>query len=184
MREVNDLLEVGSTDGYQWLVSSENHFDVPGCCPDVVMGKRVAVTSLDSGPLRLTEEQKAGGWVSQGGIAYSPEIQQTNAVPLEYFSEVYVFNTPTNLGALADPKTSIFDTEMRQGQVTAFVNFDFGFHDTGYTDISRMFWKQFDWIKPESYLAVNDYLIFVTTNRSAFLKVHEALQKAGRTSDC
>lgn len=177
MRDADQLLQTGSTNGYQWLVSTDRQLDVLQCCPDVVLGKYVAITSFDSGPLRLREAESSAGWVSQGGIAYSPKIQHVNMVPQAYFSELYVFGAPTNLGALSDPNRNIFESEMQQGQVHAFVNFDFGFHDPEYADLSHMFWQQLDWMKAESYLAENDYLIFVTANPKVFAPVYEALRQ-------
>jgi hypothetical protein len=178
MRDADHLLQAGSTNGYQWLVSTDTQLDVLECCPDVVLGKYVAITSFDSGPLALTEAQRSAGWVSQGEIAYSPEIQHVNTVPQAYFSEVYVFGAPTNLGVLADRNKNIFESEMKQGRVHAFVNFDFGFHDPGYADLSQMFWQQLGWMKAESYLAENDYLIFVTANLQVFAPVYEAVRQA------
>ena len=72
---------------------------------------------------------------------------------------------------------NIFGPEMRQGQVHAFVNFDFGFHDPQYADLADMFWQQLGWMKAESYLAENDYLIFVTANPKVFAAVYEALRQ-------
>jgi hypothetical protein len=177
MRDADHLLQTGSTNGYRWLVSTDRQLDVLECCPDVVLGKYVAITSFDSGPLEMTEAQRSAGWVSQEEIAYSPQIQNANIVPQAYFSELYVFGTPTNLGVLADPNKNIFESEMQQGQVHAFVNFDFGFHDAEYADLARMFWQQLRWMKAESYLAENDYLIFVTANPELFARVYEALSQ-------
>jgi hypothetical protein len=145
------------------------------CCPDVALGKYAAITSFDSGPLELTEGQRSSGWVSQSEIAYSSETQYVNVVPQAYFSELYVFGAPTNLGVLADRNRNIFESGMQQGQVHAFVNFDFGFHDPKYADLARMFWQQLAWMKAESYLAENDYLIFVTASPKLFAPVYEAL---------
>jgi hypothetical protein len=175
MKDADHLLQTGSSNGYQWLVSTDRQFDVLKCCPDVVLGKYVAITSFDSGPLGLTEAQRSAGWVSQGEIAYSPEIQDVNIVPKAYFSELYVFAAPANLGVLADPNKNIFESEMKQGLVHAFVNFDFGFHDPGYADLCQIFWQQLGWMKAESYLAENDFLIFVTANLKVFSRVYEGL---------
>ena len=179
MGRPDHLLQIGSANGYQWLVSTDRQFDVLKCCPDVVLRKYVAITSFDSGPLKLTEGQKSAGWVSHAEIAYSPEIQHINMVPQTYFSELYIFGAPTNLGVLADPHRNIFESEMQQGQVVTFVNFDFGFHDPEYTDLAHMFWQQLRWMKAESYLAENDYLIFVTTDPKVFAPVYEALRQVG-----
>lgn len=178
MRDIDHLLETGMMNEYQWRVSTDRELDVLKCCPGIVLGKHVAVTSLDSGPLRVTELENSDGWSSHGGIAYSPRIEHANMVPHAYFSEFYVFGTPKNLGVLADPQKNIFESEMRQGNVHAFVNFDFGSHDKEYADIARMFWQQLGWIKAESYLAENDYLIFVTANPKLFAPVQEAFRKA------
>jgi hypothetical protein len=177
MRDADHLLQTGSANGYHWLVSTNRQLDVLECCPDVVLGKYVAITSFDSGALRLTEEQRSAGWVSRGEIAYSPEIQHVNTVPQTYFSELYVFDAPTNLGVLAAPSAKIFESEMQQGQVHTFVNYDFGFHDPEYADLAHMFWRQLGWMKAESYLAENDYLIFVTANAKVFAPVYEALRQ-------
>ncbi len=177
MRDADHLLKAGSANGYQWLVSTDRQLDVLECCPEIVLGKYVAITSFDSGPLRLTEAESSAGWVSRGEIAYSPEIRQVNMVPQAYFSELYVFGAPTDLGVLADPNQNIFESEMKQGRVHAFVNFDFGFHDPKYADLSQMFWQQLGWMKAEAYLAENDYLIFVTANPKVFANVYDALRQ-------
>ena len=177
MRDADHLLQTGSEKGYQWLVSTDRQLDVLECCPEVVLGKYVAITSFDSGPLGLTLAQRSAGWISQGGIAYSPKIQNVSNVPQAYFSELYVFGARTNLGALADSNKNVFDSGMEQGQVLAFVNYDFGFHDPGYSHLSQMFWQQLGWMKAESYLAENDYLILVTSNPKVFAPVYEALRR-------
>jgi hypothetical protein len=177
MSDADHLLQTGSTDGYQWLVSTGRQLDVLECCPELVLGKYVAITSFDSGPLRLAEGERSAGWASLGEVAYSPEIQHVNMVPREYFSELYVFGTPTNLGVLADPRRNIFESEMQNGQVHTFVNFDFGFHDPKYAKLTHMFWQQLGWIKAESYLAENDYLILVTANSQVFARVYEAARQ-------
>ena len=99
MRDTDHLLQSGSTNGYRWLVSTDRRLDVLECCPDVVLGKYVAITSFDSGPLGLTEAQRSAGWVSQEEIAYSPQIQDADIVPQAYFSAIqqtYAYlQTPT-----------------------------------------------------------------------------------------
>jgi hypothetical protein len=177
MRDADNFLQTGSTNGYQWLVSTDRQFDVLQCCPEIVLGKYVVITSFDSGPLELQEAERSAGWVSQGEIACSPLIQRVDTVPQAYFSELYVFGAPQNLGALADPKKNIFESEIKQGQVHPFVNFDFGFHDPEYAHLSQMFWQQLGWMKAESYLAENDYLIFVTASPKVFGRVYEALHQ-------
>jgi hypothetical protein len=89
---------------------------------------------------------------------------------------LYVFQSPTNVGVLADG--NIFEHEIQVSKVEVFVNYDFGFHDPDYADLAQFFWQQLDWIKPESYLAGNDFLNFVTANQSLFNSVHRGLRES------
>jgi len=68
------MLTVGSQGVYEWLVTDQQ-FDLLRICSDVVLGKYVAITSFDSSPLVLTDEEKAAGWQSRSNIAYSPKVQ-------------------------------------------------------------------------------------------------------------
>lgn len=54
---------VGSRGDYQWLTMAERDItSLLRICPEIVVGKYLAVTSIDSGPLRLSEEEKLQGW--------------------------------------------------------------------------------------------------------------------------
>src|SRR5579885_214321 len=92
MKDADHLLQIGSTNGYQWLVSTDRQLDVLDCCPDVVLGKYVAITYFDSGPLELTEGQRSAGWVSHGEVAYSPQIQHVSVCRKPIFQS-YTFLT-------------------------------------------------------------------------------------------
>ena len=72
---------VGSENGYEWLVATCSLGDLLSVCPEIVLGKFVAVTAFDSAPLVPTEEERANGWDSQFGIAYSPRVADPKAVP-------------------------------------------------------------------------------------------------------
>jgi hypothetical protein len=65
---------IGSQGPYQWLVTRQIDLaTLLESCPQSLAGKYVAVTSLDSGPMILTEEEKGLGWHSRNEIAYSPK---------------------------------------------------------------------------------------------------------------
>ncbi|MGA7568905.1 MAG: hypothetical protein WBW53_22825 [Terriglobales bacterium] len=64
------MLTVGSEGLYEWLVS-DRQFDLVQICPEIVVGKYVAITSIDSGPLAPTDEESAAGWEIRAKIAYS-----------------------------------------------------------------------------------------------------------------
>ena len=42
------MLTVGSQAPYEWLVTDDD-FDLLELCPEIVLGKYVAITSVDSG---------------------------------------------------------------------------------------------------------------------------------------
>jgi hypothetical protein len=53
---------VGKHAEYQWVTMVECDISKLLClCPDVVLGKYLAVTSIDSGTLRLTEQESIEG---------------------------------------------------------------------------------------------------------------------------
>ena len=91
------MFTVGSQGSYEWLVTDEN-FELLQLCPEIVLGKYVAVTSIDSGQLIPTDKETAAGWQSRAKIAYSPKIENAQDLPHDGWDEWYVFNTPTDLG--------------------------------------------------------------------------------------
>jgi hypothetical protein len=91
------MFTVGSHGSYEWLVTDED-FDLLQLCPEIVLGKYVAVTSIDSGQLLPTDKETAEGWQSWAKIAYSPKIENAQDVPHDGYDEWCIFNTPTDLG--------------------------------------------------------------------------------------
>ena len=65
------MFTVGSEGSYEWLVTDED-FDLLKLCPEIVVGKYVAVTSIDSSQLIPTDKETAAGWQSRARIAYLP----------------------------------------------------------------------------------------------------------------
>ena len=75
---------IGSRGAYRWLTTGQYDLDtLLQRCPQAVVGKYVAVTSLDSGPMALTDAEKRDGWRSRNEIAYSPQIQSAENVRTE-----------------------------------------------------------------------------------------------------
>jgi hypothetical protein len=168
------MLAVGSEGLYEWLVTDQQ-FDLLQVCPEVVLGKYVAITSIDSGSLVPSEVEIAAGWQSRGNIGYSPKIQGAEEIPIAGWDEWYIFDKPIDLGTshLAE---NIFEVPQEQGHVSVFVNYGFALQAGGYKDISNLFWEQITRIHPESYVADNDYLNFVTMNKNLFNSVREAVK--------
>jgi hypothetical protein len=168
------MLTVGSQDLYQRLVADQE-FDLLQICPNVVLGKYVAVTSFDSGPLVLTDEEKAAGWESRGKIAYSPKVQNVASLPRADYDEWYIFDTPIDLGT-SHLGENVFEVPQEQGHVSIFVNYGFALHPPERASLATLFWPQMTRIRPESYVADNDYLTFVSVSKTLFSSVLEAVK--------
>jgi hypothetical protein len=53
----NAMLSLGSQGAYEWLVTDEN-FDLLQLCPEIVLAKYVAVSSIDSGHFVLQSKRR------------------------------------------------------------------------------------------------------------------------------
>ena len=178
------MLKVGSNGVYEWLVTDQQ-FDLLRACPNVLLGKYLAITSFDSGALILSEEERVAGWESRSKIAYSPKIQDVLSVPREQYDEWYIFNSPVELGT-SHLGENLFEVPQREGHLSVFVNYGFALHPPERASLADRFWSQMERIRPESYLADNDYLTFVSTNRPLFARVLDAvtaLSKKGSISN-
>jgi hypothetical protein len=154
-------------------------------CPQVFLGKRLAVTSIDSGVLRLTEEEKNKGWwtaddrkilcgLPDGSrehhddwrVAFSPVLQSVHGLPNEThleccdgFDEWYVF-----------------DREIPASDIEVFVNWmGFRLYDPVWNWAIDRFWHQMTVLNPESYIAEGTVFTFATRNTDLFDAVVAAL---------
>ena len=169
----------GSHDAYQWLTTAEHDFNgLLTCCPAAVLGKYVAVTSFDSGSLSLNNVEKDAGWESRKGIAYSPLIRSVATLPEPGgFDEWYVFGNPVDLGEKG--RGNVFESPLSAGQIEVFVNFGEGFDLDQPNDLVPLFWRQLEWIRPESYVADTHHLMtFVSINRNIFESVLQSLTES------
>lgn len=159
---------VGKHGDYRWIVTDAAARDLVHLVPGFVLGKYLAVTSCDCGPLHLSETEIANGWIARNGIAYSPHIESLNALPSESAcTEWYIFRQPTDLGAAVDPGTSVWESAITPGRVHAFANLSFGFglHMPEFAALAEIFWEQMHWMDPESYIAAGHELTVVTRDR-------------------
>jgi hypothetical protein len=172
-------VNTGSHGDYQWLVAQYNLSDLLRICPEFALGKYVAITSFDSGPLVPSDEEIAGGWTIRNNITYSPRVQNVDALPRDLYDEWYIFEEAVDLGELAPPDKNVFESSLRKGEVHVFVNFGgFGLHRPETQDLASLFWEQLAWIHPESYVADGDYLTVVTSNNALFAAVSQVLRES------
>ncbi len=169
----------GDHGEYGWLASDDHDIaSLLRLCPEVVLDKYVAITSFDSGPLGLNEDEKQAGWLSVEEIAYSPRIKNVQNLPHDLYDEWYVFCEPRRIGTLARRDKNIFEEPLREGQVRDFVNFGaFHLHRPDMKALTDLFWQQLPWISPESYIADGECLAFVSLNNGLFSRVKEALSQ-------
>ena len=123
---INLMLTFGPQGLYEWLVTDQQ-FDLLQISPEVVLGKYIAITSIDSGPLVPTDDETAAGWESRKKVAYSPKIQGVAEVPSAGWDEWYIFDKPVDLGA-SHLGENIFEAPQEQGHVSVFVNYCFALH--------------------------------------------------------
>jgi hypothetical protein len=172
------MLTVGSHSQYEWLVTDE-HFDLLQICPEVVLGKYVAITSIDSGPLVLSESETAAGWRNRGKIAYSPKVENPRDLPRAGWDEWYIFDDHAPDLGTSHIEENIFEVPQQPLQVSVFVNYRLALHQPEMKDLATLFWEQIARIRPESYLADNDYLNFASQNKAIFAAVVAAVKALG-----
>ena len=171
------MLHTGRNGAYDWLVTDHSLGDILQACPELVVGKYVAVTSFDSGPLGLNPEDVAAGWEGRNDIAYSSQISDLRSIPRDLYDEWYVFDRPADLGGMVPGDRNVFDVCPQEGQVSTFVNFGcFAFHDPNADDLTDLFWRQLDWIRPESYVGDGDRLNIATRNDDLFARIVQVLR--------
>lgn len=169
-------LTVGARGAYEWLVTKHNLDDLLRGCPEIVLDKYIAITSIDSGSFYPTDEEREAGWKNRNGIAYSPRIENIEKLPHEGWDEWYVSENPVDLGGLAAPDSNVFEASLTEGEVHPFVNFGFSLHLPSMESMAPYFWKQFDWIRPQTYIADSDYyLMIISADKKLFAAARQAL---------
>ena len=152
----------GVHGSYEWLVTEHALEDVLSICPELVVGRYLAITAADSGQLVPDSQQVATGWKSSGQIAYTPKITSLNVLHPEGWDEWYVFENETNLGQIAE-KTNVFETPIKQGEMWRFVNFNLGLHRAEMDSLAKLFWEQIETIHPQTYISDSDYYLTIVS---------------------
>ena len=153
---------------YRWLTSTEDYNGtILRLCPEIVLGKFAAITSVDGGVVRLVESQLAEGWLSVDGVAYSPRIDAIADIPHQYdgpdcvgYDEMYLFIEATEIGQLARGNVFSDEARPRDGRVSVFASYaSFAFFDPAAEALVELFWPQLLRLSPESYLADCDQCV-------------------------
>ena len=74
---------VGSHGNYQWLTLAECDISrLLRLRPDVVLGKYLAVTSIDGTTLQLTDQEKSNGWsTNEDGKVFRGTASEQPGIP-------------------------------------------------------------------------------------------------------
>jgi hypothetical protein len=171
---------VGIHGEYQWLTMLE--CDISGLlrlCPEVVLDRYLAVTSIDSGTLKLTDQERRDGWwtadearVFRGSswghredrddwkVAYSPRINSIHGLPNETHDEC----------CAGFDEWLVFDASAPVTEMEAFVNWSgFRLYDPEWKWCAERLWEQMERLRPDSYLA--DGTVFTYATRTDFAGV-------------
>jgi hypothetical protein len=180
-------MDTGRHGEYEWLVSSVHGLDgLLEACPRSVVGRFVAVTSLDSGPLVLTPDEEAAGWRRVGEVAYSPQIGRPTSLPRpDGYDEWYVFAEPPAI--LYEPEVFVsFGGFTLRDPVRQLSNLDPTWDRRAAQagveseqDLQERFWATIERVRPSLYLAEGDNLICVSRDPRDF---EEIVRWAQRTS--
>jgi hypothetical protein len=173
------LLTTGTKGSYQWLTTEHDLDTLLSLCPNVAIGKYLAITSRDSGFHSLNDIERSAGWEIHGNIAYSPIIELIETLPSPGgWDEWYVFGSPIDLGCVCEGN-AFTAPQMLPGQVWVFVNYDLVLHRSEQESIADLLWRQLEWMNPESYIADGgDRLNFVSRDKDIFRSVHQALRSS------
>ncbi len=178
----------GEWGAYRWLTCANDTYmgTVVNRCPEILLGRYVAITSIDSGVPRLTEQQQQVGWECRGGVAYSQAIQtidelfyQRDGPDSPGYDEWWIFETPIDLGEVSLNHPFLGTSTRKPDQPIVFVNYPFRIDDGHplYEPLRELFWAQIEKLRPESYIADGrDCLTFVTRNRDWFELASRRLQ--------
>lgn len=118
--------------------------------PEIVLGRFLVNTSFDSGSLALSDDERRQGWHSAGALTCSPRISSLAAMPRGAgYDEWLVFSEPAKIHTWKP-----------------FVNYaGMSLNDPEWAFLQDELWAQMDSVRPESYLAEGDRLLFATRTR-------------------
>jgi len=173
---------VGAHGNYEWLSLVDSDIStLLRLCPDVVLGKYLAITLIDGGTLRLTDQEKADGWWTDdaakvftgtswsspeyrdGSVAYSPRLNSVHGLPDETRERCF------------GNEWHVFEQPVPPGEMEAFVNWvGCRLYDPESKWWADRFWEQMARLLPESYIAEGYVFTFASRNEALFASVLEA----------
>jgi SAM-dependent methyltransferase len=156
---------VGTHGDYEWLSTEHSFEDLLRQCPQMVLGKYVAIASYDGGRLLLSDDNRAAGWQSRMDIAFSPRVESIAKLPRYMRDEWYIFADRADLSRISAGVGTDLAACLEGEQVYPFVDFGgFGLHIPQWAATAALFWKQFDRIRPQTYIADNNDILTIVSS--------------------
>jgi hypothetical protein len=151
---------VGSHGEYHWLTMVDCDIStLLRLCPDVVLGKYLAITSIDSGTLHLTERERDEGWWTDDAAKVfsrtpwsSPEYRDDWKVACSpRLSSVHGLPDGTRENCCGFNEWYVFEHPVAPGEMEVFVNWGgFTLYDPDYEWCADRLWEQMARLAPES----------------------------------
>jgi hypothetical protein len=173
---------VGTQGQYQWLTMvGRDVTSVLQLCPEIVLGKYLAVTCIDGGPLRLTDQDmKAGWWTSEAGRVFVGAAW----APPEYRDDWKAADSPQMASIHGLPNETrrkcragydewyVVDHPLDAEEIETFVGWGgFRLYDPEFQWRLDRFWSRIARSNPESYLADGTLFTVVTRNPALFDRI-------------
>jgi hypothetical protein len=174
----------GERDGFFWLVPAHHRLgDLVDKCPELFVGRSVAVTAFDGGPFAPTPEEHVAGRKVQGDVTIAPQDIDPSNIPFENWDEWYLFDGPVpefdtfevfvNWGTFSpvppeepwqdpkwEPTWDLAAARARIREVEAFQN---------------RFWDQLQRLRPSCYVADGDLFTVVTQSEAERNRIWDRL---------
>lgn len=171
----------GERDGFFWLVSADHTLgDLVDTCPELFVGRSVAVTSFDSGPLTLTPEDLDSGWEPRDDLAIAPQGLDPSQIPFDNFDEWYVFDGQVpDFGSferfVSFVGFSLVPPEAASLQEATPDDAAAREHVRNVEILQARFWDQLQRLQPTCYVADGNLLTIVTKSEGERNRVWDAL---------
>ena len=174
------MLQTGQQGEYHWLESGPEIWDLAAIVVRFHRGLRLCITAFDSGPLRLTSEELDQGWSAHCGVAVSPPIEDSLAIPHDQYDEWYVVDDPR-------PLERDIEVFVNYGAFTlvppadTYKTYDATWEKSGLEWLAQAqgrFWDQLQRIQPMTFVASGDNDVVASRNYRFIEAVRSAAPRA------
>lgn len=176
----------GQYGNYYWIEFASNLFNLHELLKNhanILIGKYLAVVYFDSGPLRLTDEEKINGWHEKKDIAYSPKLTRKHIDDLFYeqHDQLCLFTKPPEFQGMTDfVNYGGFSLAGKENELTnadptwdkVGIEKNIQFHEQLVAD----FWEEITNIDPFNFIADGDNFIFISKDRDEVVSLQKQMR--------